>query len=1066
MFQSKLKLIFLLLIPALFYWQGTFAQQVINGKVYALPGNKALQGATLQIKNQNVSVQSSNNGQFQLRPSTWPVHLLVSHIGYKSIDTLLNTIDAKELVFLLSPIENLLDEVQINTGYQKLPIERATGSFGLVDQNKFNEQVGTDVLSRLEMLAGSLSVDRKSSKPGIAIRGLSTINGQRGALVILDNFPYEGDMNNINPNDVESITLLKDAAAASIWGARAGNGVIVITTKNGKFNKNLKIDFNSNISLLEKPDLNYLKPMLSADYIDVEQFLFDKDYYKTMELPSSSAPLTPVIELLIAKRDKKITEAYVTEQLELLRQSNSSDNYGSTFYRNGLNRQFATSMSGGSNIMWWLFSAGYDQNRDNLDAGYRRLNINIKNTWKLLKQLEMKADAYLTSSQTESGQPEYNALRAVNGALPPYTSFVNDIGNPIPVMYQYRDAYLAGINGSKQLLDWNYYPASNAQYMPSNNNLQDILANVNIKYNPLKGLNVNVFYQYGKQNRLNEQYYDKESYYTRDMVNSFSQVSGTTIKRPVPLGTIYDRNENTYKRQNIRGQVDYTQSWNNKHEITLLAGAEVRDEGIWGSNSRRYGFDEELLTSVAVDYANTYPRFLDGSSTFISNNDGMNSATNRYVSLYGNMAYTFKQRYTLSGSVRRDASNLFGLNVNDKWNPFWSAGASWNIDKEIFFDLDFINSLKLRGSYGVSGNVNPDMAAVTTIVYSSTSPFTQSPTANFKNYRNPELKWENIYMLNLGLDFNVLNNRISGSLEYFNKKGKGLFGLTALDATAGIGNSITKNVATMTGNGFDVNLQSFNLKGKLGWNTDLIFGTYKDKITDYYLVSNSASLLLTGYSNVAGVIGKPVYSLFSYQWAGLDPANGNPLGYENGNISSNYTYITASARTVNDLVYNGPIMPTFFAAIGNTVSYKNISLTFRISGKFGYYFRRNSINYTNLVATRDGHSDFVKRWQKSGDELLTNVPSFTYPISSSRDAFYTNSEATVEKGDHIRLQYINLNYQLDKQNHKKLPFKSLQVFAAANNLGIIWATNKQHLDPDYIALPPTKIISFGLKGTL
>ena len=1020
-------------------------------------------------KGVNISVagvaqaQTDEAGSFSFTIPKLPFLLGLSGIGYQSIDTLITTVPKTTLLFRLVPSVAQLNEVHISTGYQQISAEKLTGSFDVVSNQRFNQQITTNVLDRLEGLASSLSIDRKTNKPSINIRGINTLSGQRGALIILDNFPYEGDMSNINPNDVENITILKDAAASSIWGARAANGVIVITTKRGQYGQNLKITYNANVTLQAKPNLNYLKPMSSADFIDLETFLFGKGYYTSLENPTSAAPLTPVVELLIAKRDGKISATEADAQLANLRQQNNINNYTDHFYKTGVNRQYALGLTSGGQNNWWSFALGYDDNNNNLSAGFSRLNARLKHHFRPVKNLEIELGAFFTNGINRSGQMEYSSIRATNGNLPTYINFTDANGNALPVINQYRNSYLQSFTGVNQLLDWNYYPAEEALLSPRKSSLQDVMANLNAKYQ-LGPIAVQLLYQYGRQNTFVDQIYGSNSYYTRNLINTVTQVSGTTVKRPIPLGDIYDYGASHYNRHHLRSQLDFKKTFVLQHEVNVFAGAEMRDEGSLSDSFRRYGFDKGLGNFIAVDFANTFPRFLGGSQTSILNNSGHAYGTDRYVSLYANAAYTYEKKYTLNASVRRDASNLFGLNTNDKWNPFWSLGASWNLSKERFLNWKEDN-LRLRGTYGVSGNVNPDMAALTTILNDFPSIYTQHYTTNYKNYSNPELRWENTYMLNLGLDFTLLNNKLKGSVEYYKKRGTNLFGLEQMDPTAGIGTSITKNVASMKGNGLDINLQSQLTKGAFTWQGDINFSHNRDEITDYYLVTSSATLLLFGNNRITGQVGKPVYALYSYQWGGLDPQTGNPIGMVNGQPSTDYAYITASARKPEDVIYNGAVMPTYFGAIGNTLSYGSLSLSFRFSAKFGYFFRRNTISLTNVATSRLGHSDYAKRWQKPGDEQYTNVPSFVYPLSSARSTFYENSEVTAEKGDHLRLQYVNLAYAAFG-NSKFKALKNLQIFTAGNNLGILWAANKHQLDPDYLSIPPTATWSFGIRGSL
>ena len=252
------------------------------------------------------------------------------------------------------------------------------------------------------------------------------------------------------------------------------------------------------------------------------------------------------------------------------------------------------------------------------------------------------------------------------------------------------------------------------------------------------------------------------------------------------------------------------------------------------------------------------------------------------------------------------------------------------------------------------------MVAVTTVAYDpDVSVYTGEPMARIDQYFNPQLRWEMMRMINVGIDFATKNNRIMGSLEFYNKKGSNLFGLAPIDYTTGV-TTMLWNVAGMKGNGIDVVLNTKNIDKAFKWNSIINFSTYKDEVTDYYLPTTFASDFVTQSGSTApisGVIGLPVYSVFAYKWAGLDPETGAPRGYLNGEISKNYSEITSSDRGIEDLEYFGSAIPTSFGSFINSLSYMQLNLDIGITYKFGYWFRRSSINYTNLISSRDGHSD-------------------------------------------------------------------------------------------------------------
>jgi TonB-linked SusC/RagA family outer membrane protein len=1053
---------YLLILVAIGFCTPLSAQ--IKGRVLTLPDSVPLRSANLELSN-GTKFTTGADGSFQLNLVPGVYQLKISYTGFVTKFITVRFPTAGALSIYVSPVVNTLQQVTISDGYQLIPKERSTGSYTVVNSAKLNEQTGSNLLSRLEGVASGFSVDRKTNSASILVRGLSTINGPRSPLIVVDNFPYEGDLENLNPNNVESVVLLKDAAAASIWGTRAGNGVIVITTKKGRFNSPLQIQASAAYGLGEKPDPFYLKPLSPADHISVERFLFNQGYYTSSEQSTNHPPLSPVVELLILQRDGKITPEAAELELGKLGQYNLNDEFKRSVYRTSTNQQYSIRLSGGNDVINWSLSTGYDASKSSLADLNRRLSISTAQTYKLTKRLQLSTGITYVRNNSDNGIPDLTTLEAINGKLPSYTRLRDENGNPLRVAKNYRLSYL-DIQIPAGFLDWNYYPATDHKYLSISTGINDFLGNINLRYTLLKGLDVTAYYQYENQLTDGKNLMGQESYATRNTINSFTQLTPTgTIRRVIQLGDIFEGRANDLNVHQGRAQANYTRTMG-LHDLAFLAGAEARSRKTYNTAQRSYGYNPALLTTATVDYANTYPNFVTSSNIFIQNLDSYSRSVNNFLSLYANGTYTYSGRYTLTGSIRRDASNLFGVSTNDKWTPLWSAGLGWLISDENFFKVNWLNSLRFRASYGLSGNIDPSRSAVTTISYASNSPFTQVPFANFSSYANPDLKWETSAIVNLGLDFSMLDSRITGSLEVFRKTGTDLYGQQLIDYTAGIGTTIQKNSATTQAQGLDINLSTRNLTGKFHWETDFFLNLYRDKVLEYYISNPEASRFLRGDVSITGMKDYPVYALFSYKWAGLNATNGNPRGYLNGVISEDYNTLTGSTATIEDLVYHGPALPQFTTAIGNTLSFGALSLTFRLSGKFGYFYRRSSIDYPLLFSYGTGHEDYAKRWQQPGDELITNVPSMDYPIQSNRDSFYLGSEATIAKGDHVRLQYLNLKYNFPLKPAAGKQSSVLEVFVFSNNLGILWQADKNGIDPDYTQYAPAKTVSLGLRTNL
>ena len=1062
---------YFLIIGMLLMQPGIYAQQAstnISGKIMESGTGFSIAGATISLGQHKGSITSRDDGTFSFTLENGGDTIYISHIGYQPKQFYVSPLSAKSLLIGLERVAKKLDDVVVNTGFQYIPKERATGSFDYIDNKTLNQQVGTNILDRLNGVASGILFDNsKFTTPpqknlNLTVRGLSTINGPQDPLIVLDNFPYDGDISNINPNMIESITVLKDAAAASIWGTRAGNGVIVITTKRGHFNQPTRIEFNSNITTIQKPDLFYLPQISSSDYIDVEEMLYNNGYFN-YNISNGYGALTTVADILFRKDKGLLTADEATAQINAFRIQDVRNDYNKYFYRNAVNQQYALNLYGGNQNISYIVSAGLDKNISNLNAGYNRLNVRAENTYKPFKNLQIIAGATYTSSNSASGRPSYNNILSGYRYVP-YLKFADSQGNPLSVPQSYRDEYTDTAGGGK-LLNWKYYPLEDYKHNTTSTALSEIVANVGAQYQIIPGLTAEIKYQYERQESNTRNLQDTSSYSARNIINSFSQIDGSTglVNYIVPLGSILNLSNSYTESNNIRGQLNFNKSWT-KHSVSAILGAEGRQIKNNSDQNIVYGFNNDLLTTSNVDFVNPYTDYTSGYSAYVPNGLSFSETLNRFVSFYGNAAYTYKEKYTFSASARKDASNLFGVNTNDKWKPFWSAGAAWDISKEKFYSLSSLPYLKLRTSFGFSGNVDQTKSAVTVLQYLGPYYLSNLNSAMVTQYANPNLSWEQVHIWNIGIDFATRKQIISGSVEYYLKKGTNLFGPSPLDYTAGLNSSfVIRNVADMQAKGVDLNLQTININKTFQWKTNFLISYYSDKTTGYNMPQGF--IYRPGYGiGISPIIGKPLYSVLSYNMAGLNPETGDPQGYLNKQKSEDYNSIINSVTSADSLIYNGPATPRYYGSVGNTLSWKGLSLSINIIFKLGYYFRKPSIAYSTLFSNGNGNSDFSKRWKKPGDEKFTNVPSMAYPDVSNRDDFYLLSQNTVDKADNIRLQFVNLSYDFSRLLPSQTIFKSLQLYLNAANLGIIWRANKDGLDPEYpSSLFPSQSYTIGLR---
>lgn len=1035
----------------------SYAQdQTIKGKIIDESTGTPLRFSTIRSKITLKGDVSNENGEFSIIGLSKNDTLIVSHVGYTTKLLPVESLLINSIVVLFKDEANL-DDVIVNTGYQSLPKERATGSFEVVDMEVIKNIPSVNVMQKLEGVS-SIVFDKASGRPAQTIRGLSSINNNSLPLIVLDHFPFEGDINAINPSDIENITILKDAAASSIWGTRAGNGVIVITTKKGKYNRPLNVDFNSSVQVTGIPDLFTLDQISSSDVVDLELMLFERGYYSNNESSSLRPVLSPVVEILIAQRDKKLTRSEAEGRINALRNLDYRQDFLDHVYQKAANQQYSLAFNGGDDRITYLFSGRFDNNIDNLASRFQKINLRAFNEFKLSKRISLSAGMTYSNSNRNSGRTGYS-----NTGTRPYYQLIDEDGNP-DTRPKYRQPYL-DTAGNGRLLDWNSYPLKDHEYEKGKNMVNSLLANFTGKIKVLDGVHLDLLYQYENQRNENEVLYQQESAFTRDLINSFSKInySKGIVEYGVPLGSILDESLMKQIAHNGRASVSLNRSWD-RHAWSAIAGFEVRDIIRDGSSSRIYGFDEGIYTVSNVDYVNPFVHFVTSRNEYIPNRTGKSLINNRFVSQFANVAYTYDQRYTLSSSVRRDASNLFGVKTNQKWQPLWSMGGKWNISNEVFYNSELIPFLNMRVTYGVSGSVDQSKSAVTTMIYLTPDFYTNFIQAGLSQFQNPDLRWEKIKVYNLGFDFLFKGGLFSGSIEYYNKRGEDLFGSAPLDYTTIPTKTLLRNVADMKGHGIDFNLASQVKIGQIVWKPNLMINYNQNKVTKYYSSSNLAYNNLSSGKVVSAKEGYPVYSLISYPWNGLDE-EGNPQGNLHGAISTDYNAIRLMDK--EHLVFSGSATPIYSGFLNQSITYRNINVFLNMSFKLGHYFRKETVKYGDLISMisiGQGSGDFAKRWQQAGDENWSTVPSFIYPLNTNRNHFYENSEILIERGDFVRFQNVVISYEL-KNTRFLSKNTSSQIYFNANNLGILWRANNSGIDPDFPVnqVPNPMSITLGIR---
>jgi TonB-dependent starch-binding outer membrane protein SusC len=1024
----------------------------VKGRVLNEKG-EPVAAVTVTIKGSEVSTTTNTNGEFTLNTNEKNATLVFTHV---SMETFELDIKGKTeiLINLKAKITALGDVlVTVNTGYQKVSKERFVGSFVQLDSAAYHRRAGMDILGRLDGQVTGLLLDKKGFGPladRMQIRGISTlkdggtISASSAPLVVVDNFPFRQDISTLNPNDIENITILRDAAAASIWGAQAGNGVIVITTKRGRFNQPLRVSVSSNFTISEKPDLYYWPRISSSDFIDAEVFLFNQGYYdgvlsNTLHWPA----VTPVVELLSKQRAGEISSMQAASQIDALRNVDIRTDLDRYAYRNPLAQMHHVNLSGGTQILSYNFSVGYNRSLNDTRNSKPDDQFSVRSSLELRPLKNLEINTAISYSE--------NRGRSTSFRLPPtiypYADLADAEGNPLAVPHGKRITYL-DTAGAGALLDGKFYPLREPKLADRLDVSRLVTLNADLSYRILNGLTAAVFYGYSVQLLRSDMFNSLETYSTRDLVNSFANLSTTdpALRYPVPVGGIRNLANGENITHNGRAQLNFNRTFDPRHSVSAMAAAEITDNKTNGDSRIFYGYDKSNDSHQdRIDYRTAFPQYGSGILQNIPIPNSASPTNLRLVSLLANASYTFAERYTVFGNARKDGANVFGVNTNKKWKPLWAVGASWNISKENFFDVEWLSFLRLSTSYGYTGNPGNGSGLPTIVYQQGPAPYTNLLVATTGAPPNPELKWEKVRMINAKLDFSAFDNRISGTVEIWRKKSTDIISTAPFAFSTGVTDLIV-NVASLKGRGFDLSLNTKNLVGKFEWSSGLGLSHAKTVVTKLNRQKNNITDFI-GYG-LQPSQGRILFGIASYRWLGLDPLTGDPRGYLNKQISKDYGAIVIDS--VDNQVFHGSSIPLYFGYLLNTFRWKNFSLSANITYRFQFYYRKPALEYAELANNWTGYSEFVQRWQKPGDEVYTNVPSFTYPIDANRDVFYRFSEIHVLRGDNIRLQDIRLDYNWGNAALRKLPFKSLQVFVYVNNLNVIlWRKESSSLDPDF-----------------
>ncbi|WP_400262955.1 hypothetical protein ACFX5U_07730 [Sphingobacterium sp. SG20118] len=534
----------------------------------------------------------------------------------------------------------------------------------------------------------------------------------------------------------------------------------------------------------------------------------------------------------------------------------------------------------------------------------------------------------------------------------------------------------------------------------------------------------------------------------------------------LPVGDTYTVVDWGNQTHQSRGTGEFNRKWNDKHELSLFSGVEFRKIRKNVNSSQYHGFDKETGSFKSVPFGIPVP-MLNGIMGVGRINDlnHYELFQNNFYSYFANVGYTYLNKYLLSGSYRKDASNLFGVKSNDRGQPFWSLGAAWILSQESFMQYSPFDYLKFRSTYGYNGNVNNSVSAYPIISIESEAHYISNQNYGMiSTPPNPSLRWERVAITNLGLDFALKGNRVSGSVEYYVKNAKDLIAPDRVDPSTGF-TTLMINSGNIRTKGWDISLNAIPIQRKdWTWNSNFVFTNSRTKVLQSYIENeNGKDFISEAQSNPRTPIeGIDLYSLLAYKSAGLDPETGEARAYLNGEVSKDYSALLA--LKVHDLENYGSTVPLYTGSWRNSIRYKALELSWNIAYQLGHKFLRNSFDNNLFLNSDIGHKDYALRWQKSGDELKTDVPAFKYPANLGSQVFMRSS-ALLENGGQIKLRDIQMSIDIPFASSFKL--KNCRVYAYVQNVGIIWRGNKLGIDTEYGSnIPDAMQSSLGLSFNL
>lgn len=957
--MKKLVLLFAFFSSMLSVWA---QNRTITGKVTD-ETRRPIANATVMIKETGTGATTDLDGNFSLQVDSRAKTLVFSYIGWVTQEIAIGSRTSIEVS--LKQEGRSMDEVVV-VAYGTQVKKKVTGSISRVNGKDLENKPFTSVDQMLQGKVPGLLSTSPTGQPGgiqqIRIRGIGSVTAGAAPLYVIDGIPVNsGDfsrLNNtsnalagLNPNDIESVSVLKDAASASIYGSRAANGVILINTKQGRPGKS-KIRIDSEFGFGNTAYVNELARPLNRD-----------EYF------------TLTREGLV---NAGVSQTTMDATLNTLGFNNTAnEDWVGHVTRQGTTQNVNASISGGDAKTTFYTSAGFfDQKAVIISSDFKRYSgaFNIKH----------KATDRFTIGINSSGS-------YIHQNSPSQSS---NFRNPVADAYWLRpsqNAYNADgtLNYSTTTFNQLYNPLAIAQYDRILLNNVKVLANVNGEYQFYKDLKFTTKFGVDFIN-IEEERYD----------NPFFGDSRTVGGRMYN----YDTRVANWVWSNL---LNYRHDFLNGKDLSLdlTVGYEAQKSKQYQITTRGEGVP--ATTSIPLPVPSS-PSVANGARTDYS-----------FVSALSMMQWSYKNRYILSGSVRRDGSSRFG--ANNKYGTFWSVGGAWNVDQENFIkNIEFINALKLRASYGVNGNA--DIGNYTwkgTYIFNAN--YNQQPGSAPNQVENPDLTWELNKPFNVGIDAVIWNGRVTLNADYYIRKTENLILNDPLSRTSGF-NSVSANVGSMENKGWEFQVNVIPVRTKdFTWDFTFNIALNKNKVTS---LRNNADILALPYVRR---VGEDFQAIYTRLWAGVDPATGNPLWY----TDDTKTQTTSTVTTVQRGII-GSASPKGFGSFSTAFNYK----AFTLDAQFNYQYGNLVYDNWGFISWSDGFNPQLNkikkqlgRWQKPGD--ITDIPKYVYGGANVSNA---ESSRWYYKGDFIRLRDLTLSYTLPKAAASTIKMDNVRFYVRGTNL--------------------------------